>query len=175
MDIIGSYCAADAEDCIDQYTKLFEKEVLQKCGKGSRASECVRIAAPLRFGAYCYGIKKFGSIAYEKVMDFYKHESVHVEQSNLLRALGCSDNKAVLRGVLEMALEQKVIRLQDISSAFHVVARNPLASDFMLSFLFENWGRIYARFALFLALLSWKFGEQKEAVSSLRKVLKLIA
>ncbi|KAK6053147.1 hypothetical protein COOONC_09348, partial [Cooperia oncophora] len=66
MSIIGAYCAAGAQACTTQYEKLFEEQVLSKCWRGAQASSCVKIAAPHRAGAYCYGVKKHGKSAYER-------------------------------------------------------------------------------------------------------------
>ncbi|PIO71146.1 hypothetical protein TELCIR_06965 [Teladorsagia circumcincta] len=67
MEIIEAICSTGETSCIDEYAKLFKQEVHVKCKEGMRASECVKVAAPLRAGTYCYGVHRIGEAASNKV------------------------------------------------------------------------------------------------------------
>uniref|UniRef100_A0A7I4YHY9 Aminopeptidase n=1 Tax=Haemonchus contortus TaxID=6289 RepID=A0A7I4YHY9_HAECO len=141
MLIIGEYCAAGAPACIAKYVKMFEEEVIPRCAKGQQASSCIKIPAPHRGRAYCYGVEKLGTIAHQKVMELYKVETVDVEKMRLLDALGCTKDVAIVKRILNSTMMHGEFRKQDIPSAFYTVARG--TTEFVLDFLFERWDEIY--------------------------------
>ncbi|KJH39713.1 hypothetical protein DICVIV_14401 [Dictyocaulus viviparus] len=133
----------------DKFEQLFEEEVMAKCNKDNDvASQCVNIAAPLRPLAYCYGVKKGGQEAFDKVLQFYSIEKVQVEKSYLLKALGCSNDAGTLKSLLLLSLNRtaSVIRPQDTSVVFRSVSKNPVGLKFMFSFLMEKARYIMGRF-----------------------------
>ncbi|KAK5969046.1 hypothetical protein GCK32_018586, partial [Trichostrongylus colubriformis] len=104
------------------------------------------IAAPHRSGAYCYGVEKLGQQAFDKVLELFKVETVAIEKSRLLGALGCRKDVSALKSILELAMKPDQIRLQDVGSVFGTVASNHVATELVFNYFFENWERLNARF-----------------------------
>ncbi|KAK6025263.1 hypothetical protein OSTOST_08845, partial [Ostertagia ostertagi] len=95
--LLDAYCHFGSKECIGQYSDLFVKHVSRKCKQGHKASECVKVAAPLRAMVYCYGVKEGGDEAFNKVMELYNAETVQLEKDYLLRALGCHKDITALK------------------------------------------------------------------------------
>ncbi|XGW06234.1 hypothetical protein V3C99_016501 [Haemonchus contortus] len=140
-DVIDMFCALGSQDCRKKYKKLFDDEVMNKCRDGQAATECVRIAAPLRSSVYCYGVKEGGDYAFDKVMELYTAETLALEKDFLRLALGCHKDVTALKGLLLRALDRNssFVRMQDIPSAFNDVAANPIGEEFIFNFLIERW------------------------------------
>ncbi|PIO59233.1 peptidase family M1, partial [Teladorsagia circumcincta] len=64
--VIDACCHFGSKECIETYRELFVKQVSRKCKQGHKASECVKVAAPLRAMVYCYGVKEGGDEAFDK-------------------------------------------------------------------------------------------------------------
>ncbi|RCN47477.1 hypothetical protein ANCCAN_06508, partial [Ancylostoma caninum] len=96
--VIDGYCLLGSPECIANYKKLFDTQVLAKCQRtGAKPSECSSVAAPLRAKTYCYGIKEGGDAVYKKMMELYLAESVQLEKDILRRALGCHKDISALK------------------------------------------------------------------------------
>ncbi|KAK6013405.1 hypothetical protein OSTOST_21281 [Ostertagia ostertagi] len=96
--VIDAYCYFGSKDCIEKFKDLFDREVIQKCESGQKASNCVSVAAPLRAMVYCYGVKEGGDDAFNKVKELYYAETVQLEKDYLLRGLGCHKDITALKG-----------------------------------------------------------------------------
>nr|CDJ87935.1 Peptidase M1 domain containing protein [Haemonchus contortus] len=145
MTVIDMYCRVEADECIAEYVKLFEKEVLAKCKQGELASACVKIPPPLREGTYCYGVKILGSRAFEKVNEMAGIEKNKIELTNLRLAVSCHDDEQAIKSFLKSAVEDG--SFADIIEVFHSVSKNHINDDVLFTFLSENWEQIYNRYS----------------------------
>ncbi|KAK5970416.1 Aminopeptidase N [Trichostrongylus colubriformis] len=148
--VIDEYCKLGSEDCMGKLKKLFDQEVMKKCKDGQGATDCVSIAAPIRKSVYCYGVKKGGQEAFEKVVWLYRAEKVQLEKERLRRALGCHNDIKSLKMLLLLALDRNstFVRLQDASKVFKIIAKNPISQDFMLDFVIQRWEQILKSFSV---------------------------
>ncbi|PIO77054.1 MIT domain protein [Teladorsagia circumcincta] len=77
-------------------------------------------------------------------MELYRVETVKIEETRLLEALACHRNVTVLKSILDMALYNKTLRMQDVSHAFWAVATNRFGHELVFNYFLENWDMIYA-------------------------------
>ncbi|KAK6758789.1 hypothetical protein RB195_016176 [Necator americanus] len=141
--VIESYCEAGSNNCSSTFQSLFEKEVLERCSKGKKASQCVRIPRHLRKCTYCYGVKRIGSAAIEKVKVLYNSEDNEEEKDNLAKGLTCANEIQELKALLRRTINETAI--EQIGFVFAGVAYNPISQEFLTNFLIENWEAIYER------------------------------
>ncbi|KAK6750997.1 hypothetical protein RB195_002769 [Necator americanus] len=95
--IVETMCDVGEKNCIKTFRSLFEKEVLNKCRKGEKASKCVRIKSHLRRHAYCTGVKALGTVALRKVEDLLKVEDNPEERRALRSGAACNVDSDVNR------------------------------------------------------------------------------
>ncbi|EYC27505.1 hypothetical protein Y032_0009g766 [Ancylostoma ceylanicum] len=144
---IEAYCKFGPKNCSSTFRSVFEKEVQHRCGDNDKASQCVRLPRHFRGITYCYGVKKLGGIALEKVKNLYKLEDDEEEKKRLTKGMSCASKVSELKGQLLNALERTGgIRISDIVMVFNSVSVNPTAEEFMVNFLIEKWEMIIARF-----------------------------
>ncbi|KAL6743481.1 hypothetical protein Aduo_016514 [Ancylostoma duodenale] len=144
---IESYCELGSKNCSSTFRSIFEREVYHRCGDGQKASQCVRVRRHFRGCTYCYGVKELGATALEKVKNLYKIENAEEEKENLRKGMSCVEDVRELKQQLLSAIDGTAdIRMQDIAFEFREVSKNPVAQEFMLTFLIENWELIYERF-----------------------------
>uniref|UniRef100_A0A7N6BYT1 Aminopeptidase n=1 Tax=Anabas testudineus TaxID=64144 RepID=A0A7N6BYT1_ANATE len=70
------------------------------------------------------------------------------QKAKILFALTCSRDTNKLQRLLELGLEGKVIRLQDLSSLILMVARNPQGYHLAWDFVKENWDSLVQKLQL---------------------------
>uniref|UniRef100_A0A7N6F647 Aminopeptidase n=1 Tax=Anabas testudineus TaxID=64144 RepID=A0A7N6F647_ANATE len=70
------------------------------------------------------------------------------QKAKILFALTCSRDTNKLQRLLELGLEGKVIRLQDLSSLILMVARNPQGYHLAWDFVKENWDSLLGSFCI---------------------------
>ncbi|KAM8885152.1 endoplasmic reticulum aminopeptidase 2 isoform 1-T1 [Spinachia spinachia] len=70
------------------------------------------------------------------------------QKSQILFALTCSRDAKKLSRLLELGLEGKVIRSQDLSSLILMVARNPQGHHLAWNFVKKNWDTLVQKFQL---------------------------
>uniref|UniRef100_A0AAQ4Q7J0 Aminopeptidase n=1 Tax=Gasterosteus aculeatus aculeatus TaxID=481459 RepID=A0AAQ4Q7J0_GASAC len=70
------------------------------------------------------------------------------QKSQILFALTCSRDTKKLHRLLELGLEGKVIRSQDLSSLILMVARNPRGHHLAWNFVKKNWDTLVQKFEL---------------------------
>ncbi|MDO8482318.1 MAG: M1 family metallopeptidase [bacterium] len=96
------------------------------------------VPADLRGAVYGVAAEHLGEKEFDKVMMFYKKETLHEEQGRLGRALASFADKKLLSHVLEFSLS-KDVRSQDTLSLVAGVWSNPVGRDLAWSFVKKNW------------------------------------
>ncbi|KAK6750986.1 hypothetical protein RB195_002763 [Necator americanus] len=157
--IVETMCDVGEKNCIKTFRSLFEKEVLNKCRKGEKASKCVRIKSHLRRHAYCTGVKALGTVALRKVEDLLKVEDNPEERRALRSGAACNVDSDVNRikrnllDILETNEELDSVRSQNILHYFHAVFKTAVAHEFLFDFCTEHWDLIYRRLKSYLIFL----------------------
>ncbi|XP_003975193.2 endoplasmic reticulum aminopeptidase 2 [Takifugu rubripes] len=70
------------------------------------------------------------------------------QKNRIMFALTCSTDPNKLKSLLELSLEGKVIRSQDLSSVILMVARNPQGSHLAWNFVIKNWDALVQKLQL---------------------------
>ncbi|KAK6758798.1 hypothetical protein RB195_016184 [Necator americanus] len=144
--LVESFCEVNSNNCSSTFRSLFEKEVLGRCTKSKKASQCVRISQHFRGCTYCQGVKQLGSAAITKIKALYDIEEDEEEKRNLISGMTCVENIEELKLALLRAIDKNGnIQTQLIPVVFNEVARNPLSNEFLTNFLLEHWEEIYDR------------------------------
>ncbi|CAI4223368.1 unnamed protein product [Auanema sp. JU1783] len=147
-------CNHGSVECNSLLKETFTTEVTNTCKSNQLLSKCVSIAAPLREHVYCAGVKNGDQGVFEKMLQYYKKEPIQMEQTNILTALGCSQDPVTLKSLLLMAIERgNVIRFQDVSSVFQYVSKNKIGMELLFKFLVEHWNEIHENFKSDIATL----------------------
>ncbi|GMS80111.1 hypothetical protein PENTCL1PPCAC_2286, partial [Pristionchus entomophagus] len=146
--VIKEMCAANDPGCVAEEFKDYQDNFLLICnGTETMASECSKVAAPLRARTYCDGVKYSTPGAYEIIRDLLIREQNQMEGKALMRALTCTTDIAQLKRTLLVSLDPKTspVRSQDLGTLFGYVSFNQLARPFLFDFIFEQWDKIYDR------------------------------
>ncbi|KAK6758794.1 hypothetical protein RB195_016180 [Necator americanus] len=143
--VIESYCEAGSNNCSSTFQSLFERGVLERCTKGRKASQCVKISSHLRKLTYCYGVKQIGTAAVEKVKELYNNEDNRYEKDNLAKGMGCAQKIEELKSLLRDEIKKTERNAQRIVDVFVTVSVNPVSREFLINFLIENWEAIYEK------------------------------
>ncbi|KAK6767345.1 hypothetical protein RB195_026553 [Necator americanus] len=142
-------CRIGEKNCTKTFRSLFEKEILNRCKKGEKASECVRIKRHLRRCTYCTGVRTLGAVALRKVEDLLKVEDDIEEKKALVDGMSCVRSIKKMKRMLLKRLEDTDGDVRDrqerITWAFHATYEEPLAKYFLFSFCVEHWELIYER------------------------------
>ncbi len=116
-----------------------EKTVAHARALFSRVSEHKNdIPADLRGVVYNTVAKYGGTKEYEKLLKLYKSATLHEEKNRIGRALGCFQQKDLLRKTLEFAISDEV-RRQDSVRIIMNASVNPAGTDIAWSFIKKNW------------------------------------
>ncbi|KAK6752321.1 hypothetical protein RB195_003627 [Necator americanus] len=98
-------CRIGEKNCTKTFRSLFEKEILNRCKKGEKASECVRIKRHLRRCTYCTGVRTLGAVALRKVENLLKVEDDIEERKALVDGASCVRSIKKLERILLKRLE----------------------------------------------------------------------
>uniref|UniRef100_A0A0C9QRU9 Aminopeptidase N n=1 Tax=Fopius arisanus TaxID=64838 RepID=A0A0C9QRU9_9HYME len=143
--VINWACAFDLKDCISNSTKLFANW---------RANEKELVPVNLRNTIYCTAIKHGTTDHWNFLWDKYHTAPLATEKIQILTALGCSENKVLLRKLLMSAItEDSGIRFQDSESAFSgVYGSGHFGATFTLDFIREHYTDMYKYYGSYSAV-----------------------
>ncbi|KAK6752323.1 hypothetical protein RB195_003627 [Necator americanus] len=142
-------CRIGEKNCTKTFRSLFEKEILNRCKKGEKASECVRIKRHLRRCTYCTGVRTLGAVALRKVENLLKVEDDIEERKALVDGASCVRSIKKLERILLKRLEDTNgdvrDRQENIVWAFRATQQQVLSDYFLFPFCVEHWELIYER------------------------------
>lgn len=102
------------------------------------------ISADLRGSVYATVVREGDSGAFEWIKELAESTTDAMERARCLRALGASRDPAVLQGVIEYGLSEKV-RAQDSLYIFGSVSGNPKSQAFYVETLIREWPLFWKR------------------------------
>ncbi|XP_015127586.1 putative aminopeptidase-2 [Diachasma alloeum] len=134
--VINWACAFDLKDCISNSTKLFANW---------RANGKELVPVNLRNTIYCTAIKHGTTEDWNFLWDKYNTAPLATEKVLILGALGCSEDKVLLKKLLMAAItEDSGIRFQDSASVFSgVYGSGHVGAIFTLDFIREHYVDMY--------------------------------
>jgi len=133
-------CTYKDPSCLSEASEQF---------KNLASSNSVSVGVNVRGAAYCYGIKKGGTVEWNQAFEKYTTSNLATEQVMILQALACTDQAFILAEYLRMTNNESLIRRQDMTTVFVYVARNTNGQQLAWDFIRVNWNTIYSRFAVF--------------------------
>ncbi|XP_063990680.1 putative aminopeptidase-2 isoform X2 [Diachasmimorpha longicaudata] len=148
--VVNWACAFDLKECTSNSTKLFANW---------RANEKELVPVNLRNTIYCTAIKRGTTDDWNFLWDKYKTAPLATEKVLILGALGCSEDKVLLKKLLTAAItEDSPIRFQDSTSVFSGVyssghAGAVLTLDFVRQYYVDMY-KYYGSYSPVEAILS---------------------
>nr|XP_018908056.1 PREDICTED: aminopeptidase N-like isoform X1 [Bemisia tabaci] len=163
-----SVITAMARRCgLDLY-ELEAKELFKQAMTSS--SDSPVIPKDIRGSVYCTGVALSGEREWKLMWNRYVKSNIPAEKENILMALGCSKDEAVLGAYLSWSIdENSLIRRQDSLTVFRSVAANqigyPIARTFFvrrLDDIYNFFGVKTAKMGSYLTVLANYMNTQKE-------------
>lgn len=103
---------------------------------------------PTDVAATVYSVGAQDDHGWASLLHTYKIALSEAQKRKILFALTCSKDTDKLLRLLEMGLEGKVIRSQDLSGLILMVARNPQGHHLAWNFVKKNWDTLVQKFQL---------------------------
>ncbi|KAI3372894.1 hypothetical protein L3Q82_023351 [Scortum barcoo] len=105
-------------------------------------------ACPLTWRRQCIQLELRNDHGWASLLHTYNISLSAAQKTKILFALTCSRDKNKLHRLLDLGLEGKVIRSQDLSSLILMVARNPQGHHLAWDFVKQNWDTLVQKFQL---------------------------
>ncbi|XP_050088228.1 glutamyl aminopeptidase isoform X2 [Anopheles aquasalis] len=137
--VLDLACTVGHPDCLREAGERFQKWLT-----GNEV-----IHPDIRSIVYTYGIQSGVSVAdWEKVLKRYEEESDANEKTKLMAALTAYPDQRVMRRMLDLSWDPKVVRTQDQLSCIQSIAANRHGEQVAWEHVRENWERLVERFTI---------------------------
>uniref|UniRef100_A0A8C4I353 Aminopeptidase n=1 Tax=Dicentrarchus labrax TaxID=13489 RepID=A0A8C4I353_DICLA len=137
-DVLSLACHLDDPPCLDRARQSF-KDWLQSNGT---------LNLPTDVAETVYSVGAQDDHGWASLLHTYNISLSAAQKNKILFALTCSRDANKLQRLLELGLEGKVIRSQDLSSLILMVARNPQGHHLAWNFVKKNWDTLVEKFQL---------------------------
>lgn len=137
-ELLSLACHLDDPPCLERARQSF-KHWLQSKGT---------LNLPTDVAKTVFSVGAQEDRGWASLLHTYNISSSAAQKSKILFALTCSRDANKLHRLLELGLEGKVIRSQDLSSLIFMVARNPQGHRLAWNFVKKNWDTLVQRFQL---------------------------
>ncbi|XP_033978205.1 endoplasmic reticulum aminopeptidase 2 [Trematomus bernacchii] len=137
-ELLSLACHLDDPPCLERARQSF-KHWLQSNGT---------LNLPTDVAETVFSVGAQEDHGWASLLHTYNISSSAAQQGKILFALTCSRDTNKLHRLLELGLEGKVIRSQDLSSLIFMVARNPQGHRLAWNFVKKNWDTLVQRFQL---------------------------
>nr|XP_046243202.1 endoplasmic reticulum aminopeptidase 2 isoform X1 [Scatophagus argus]XP_046243203.1 endoplasmic reticulum aminopeptidase 2 isoform X1 [Scatophagus argus] len=137
-EVLSLACHLDDPSCLERARQSF-KDWLQSNGT---------LNLPTDVAETVYSVGAQDDHGWASLFHTYNISLSAAQKSKILFALTCTRDKDKLHRLLELGLEGKVIRSQDLSRLILMVARNPQGHHLAWNFVKKNWDTLVQRFQL---------------------------
>uniref|UniRef100_A0A7N8XX13 Aminopeptidase n=1 Tax=Mastacembelus armatus TaxID=205130 RepID=A0A7N8XX13_9TELE len=137
-EVLSLACHLNDPPCVEQARHNF-KEWLQSNGT---------LNLPTDVAETVYSVGAQDDHGWASLLHTYNVSLSEAQKNKILYALTCSRDTNKLQRLLELGLEGKVIRLQDLSGLIQMVARNPRGHHLAWNFVKKNWDLLVQKFQL---------------------------
>ncbi|XP_061585050.1 endoplasmic reticulum aminopeptidase 2 isoform X2 [Cololabis saira] len=137
-EVLSLACHLDYPPCLAQANQHF-KDWLQSNGT---------LNLPTDVAGTVYSVGARNDHGWDSLLHTYKMSLSEAQKHKILFALTSSRDTEKLQRLLELGLEGKVIRSQDLSSLILMVARNPRGHYIAWNFVKKNWDTLVQKFQL---------------------------
>lgn len=136
--ILSLACRLEDPQCLDQARQRF-KDWLWSNGT---------LNLPTDVASTIYSVGAKNDLGWTSLLQIYKTSLSEDSKSKILSALTRTGDTNKLNRLLELGLEGKVIRSQDLSHVIMMVARNPRGHYLAWNFVKKNWDTLVQKFQL---------------------------
>ncbi|XP_057594639.1 endoplasmic reticulum aminopeptidase 2 isoform X2 [Hippopotamus amphibius kiboko] len=131
-------CYLNYAPCIRKATELFS-QWMESSGKLNIPTDVLKIV-------YSVGAQKPAGWNY--LLEQYELSLSGAEKNKILYALSTSKHQEKLMKLIELGMEGKVIKTQDLAALLYAIARNPKGQQLAWNFVKENWTHLLKKFDL---------------------------
>uniref|UniRef100_A0A8C7ZIJ0 Aminopeptidase n=1 Tax=Oryzias sinensis TaxID=183150 RepID=A0A8C7ZIJ0_9TELE len=157
-EVLSLACHLDYPPCLERANQHFQ-EWLQSNGT---------LNLPTDVAETVYSVGAQHDHGWNSLLDTYKISLSEAQKNKILQALTSSRDTEKLQRLLQLGLEGKVIRSQDLSSLILMVARNPKGHYLAWNFVKKNWDELVEKLVFQLLPVQLFFESIKEQASQLR-------
>ncbi|KAF6729730.1 Endoplasmic reticulum aminopeptidase 2 [Oryzias melastigma] len=137
-EVLSLACHLNDPPCVERANQHFQ-EWLQSNGK---------LNLPTDVAETVYSVGAQRDHGWNSLLHTYKISLSEAQKHKILQALTSSKDTEKLQRLLQLGLEGKVIRSQDLSTLILMVARNPKGHHLAWNFVKKNWDTLVEKFQL---------------------------
>ncbi|KAM7147545.1 endoplasmic reticulum aminopeptidase 2 isoform 1-T2 [Molossus nigricans] len=131
-------CDLNHAPCIRKATELFSQWV-ESSGKLSIPTDVLKIV---------YTVGAQTTAGWNYLLEQYERSMSGAEKNKILYALSTSKHQEKLMKLIELAMEGKIIKTQNLAALLQAIARNPKGQQLAWNFVRENWTQLLKKFDL---------------------------
>uniref|UniRef100_A0A8C3YTD9 Aminopeptidase n=1 Tax=Catagonus wagneri TaxID=51154 RepID=A0A8C3YTD9_9CETA len=131
-------CYLNHAPCIRKASELFS-QWMESSGKLSIPTDVLKIV---------YSVGAQTAEGWNYLLEQYGLSLSGAEKNKILYALSTSKHQEKLIKLIELGMEGKVIKTQDLAALLYMIARNPKGQQLAWNFVKENWTHLLKRFEL---------------------------
>uniref|UniRef100_A0A8C6B248 Aminopeptidase n=1 Tax=Monodon monoceros TaxID=40151 RepID=A0A8C6B248_MONMO len=131
-------CYLNHAPCIQKATELFS-QWMESSGKLNIPTDVLKIV---------YSVGAQTTAGWNYLLEQYERSLSGAEKNKILYALSTSKHQEKLMKLIELGMEGKVIKTQDLAALLHAIARNPKGQQLAWNFVKENWIHLLKKFEL---------------------------
>ncbi|XP_007466930.1 PREDICTED: endoplasmic reticulum aminopeptidase 2 isoform X2 [Lipotes vexillifer] len=131
-------CYLNHAPCVQKATELFS-QWMESSGKLNIPTDVLKIV---------YSMGAQTTAGWNYLLEQYELSLSGAEKNKILYALSTSKHQEKLTKLIELGMEGKVIKTQDLAALLHAIARNPKGQQLAWNFVKENWIHLLKKFEL---------------------------
>ncbi|XP_061008048.1 endoplasmic reticulum aminopeptidase 2 [Dama dama] len=131
-------CYLNHAPCIQKATELFS-QWMESSGKLNIPTDVLKIV---------YSVGAQTTSGWNYLLEQYELSLSGAEKNKILYALSTSKHQEKLMKLIELGMEGKVIKTQDLAALLFAIARNPKGQQLAWNFVKENWTHLLKKFEL---------------------------
>ncbi|KAB1281020.1 Endoplasmic reticulum aminopeptidase 2 [Camelus dromedarius] len=132
-------CYLNHTPCIQKATELFSQWV-ESSGKLNISTDVLKIV---------YSVGAQTTAGWNYLLEQYGLSLSAAEKNKILYALSTSKHQEKLMKLIELGMEGKIIKTQDLAALLHAIARNPKGQQLAWNFVKENWTHLLKKLVSF--------------------------
>uniref|UniRef100_A0A8C9H5A7 Aminopeptidase n=1 Tax=Piliocolobus tephrosceles TaxID=591936 RepID=A0A8C9H5A7_9PRIM len=131
-------CDLNHAPCIQKAAELFS-QWMESSGKLNIPTDVLKIV---------YSVGAQTTTGWNYLLELYELSMSSAEKYKILYALSTSKHQEKLQKLIELGMEGKVIKTQDLAALLHAIARRPKGQQLAWDFVRENWTHLLKKFDL---------------------------
>uniref|UniRef100_A0A2K5HZD1 Aminopeptidase n=2 Tax=Colobus angolensis palliatus TaxID=336983 RepID=A0A2K5HZD1_COLAP len=131
-------CDLNHPPCVQKAAELFS-QWMESSGKLNIPTDVLKIV---------YSVGAQTTTGWNYLLELYELSMSSAEKNKILYALSTSKHQEKLQKLIELGMEGKVIKTQDLAALLHAIARRPKGQQLAWDFVRENWTHLLKKFDL---------------------------